>query len=183
MLTELGWSITCTDIDGEMVALCGARLPAARCLVADPDATSLPFADRCLALVLCIEVQPVVQSEWFPGEVARVLRPGGELVGVTWNRWSARGLVSDMASRLRGRGPHPFYGQSYRACRRRFETAGLELIEERGLCWFPFSRASNSPLVPVAVAIEEWLQLPRLTSLSPWIVFAAPRSAASSRPT
>jgi SAM-dependent methyltransferase len=173
MLTELGWSMTCTDVNAEMLAVCAARLPGARCVLADADASFLPFPDRSALLVLCLEVEPVVHSDWFPAEVARVLRSEGELVGVAWNRWSARGLATSTITRLRGRGRHPYYRHSYRTWRRRMEAAGLQMIEERGLCWFPFSRASNSSLVPLAAAIEERTRLWKLPSLSPWVIFTA----------
>ncbi len=180
LLNELGWSMTCTDVDAEMLAVCASRLPEARCVLADPDAASLPFPDRCASLVLCIEVQPVVHSEWFPSEVARVLRPEGELTCIVWNRWSARGLATSVITRLRGRGRHPFYGQSYRSWRRRMEATGLQIIDERGLCWFPFSRASNSPLIPLAGAIEARCRLSRLPLLSPWILCTARRVSSPS---
>jgi SAM-dependent methyltransferase len=176
LLAGLGWSITCTDVDAEVLARCAARLPEARCVVVEPGDRTLPLADASVSLVLCIEVQPVIQSDWFPREVVRVLRPGGELVGVTWNRLSARGMATDLMSRVRGRGGHGYYGQTYRPWRRRMEAAGLQFISERGMCWFPFGRASDSRLVPAAAWIEDRGRLWKLPSLSPWILFTA-RSA------
>jgi SAM-dependent methyltransferase len=165
--------LTCTDVDENAVGLCAQRLPEARCVLVDPADTALPVGDSSMSLILCVEVMPVVRSHWFAKEAARALAPGGMLVAVVWNRFSARGLLADAASRLRHRQPHPFYRDTYVPWRRQLRDAGFQVRSERGLCWFPFSRASDSPLVPVAVALEKGLGLSFLPTLSPWVIVTA----------
>jgi SAM-dependent methyltransferase len=175
LLANRGWSVTAIDVDPDAVRHCAARIPSATCVAVDPSSTSLPCGDNSLDLVLCIEVREVMQSDWFAEEAARVLRPGGELVGVAWNRSSLRGLATSAWTRLRHGRPHPFYNDSYTAWNDRLRRAGFERLEARGLCWFPFGRASNSRLIPMAVAVEDRSGLNRLVSRSPWVVFCARR--------
>ena len=181
LLDELGWSMTCVDVDETVLGVCQRRLPSARCVLAPPDATSLDCASGSVQLLLCIEVQPVVQSEWFFDEAARVLAPGGLMVAVTWNSASIRGAAATALNRLRLQGSHPFYRHAYRSWRRALVEHGFDILTERGLCWFPFARSSDSRLVPFIARLEQRLGLAKLPGLSPWIVVTAKR-VASSRP-
>jgi len=61
----------------------------------------------------------------------------------------------------------------YPSWRSKFCRQGFKMIYEEGICWFPFKRESNSPLVPMFTQIERYLGLRRLPSVSPWIVFVA----------
>lgn len=175
LLAGLGWDIICTDVDPARVALCAQRLPHARVVQVDPSDRSLPCPDRSMSLVLCIEVVDVAASDWFANEAARVLSPGGKLVAVTWNRRSARGFAAAAIHGLRHGASHRFYRQSYGPWRRQLERAGFDVQHEQGMCWFPFGRGSNSPMVTLAVALESFLRLGRLPSLSPWVLVTARR--------
>lgn len=177
LLLDRGWSVTGLDVDTEALAVYAERNPEARGIAVPTSNRELPAADGSVSLVISIEVLPVVHSDWFVAEAQRVLVPGGRLVTVVWNRWSLRGMVTDAGSRLRRQGPHDFYRASYRAWRRDLQTAGFEVTAERGLCWFPFGRVSNSPLVPISVAVERGLRLDRLPLLSPWVLVTATRLA------
>ena len=174
-LLDRGWSVTSLDVDAEAMQACALRNPEAERLLVAMDNRPLPVPDASVALVICIEVRAVVQSDWFLPEVRRVLVPGGRLVMVAWNRWSLRGLVSDVASRLRHGSPHSFYQSSYRDWRRRLRAGGLAVAKETGLAWFPFGRTSDSSLVPAAVTVEHRLGLRRLPTLSPWVLVTAER--------
>ncbi|MER5387544.1 methyltransferase domain-containing protein [Saccharopolyspora sp. NPDC002686] len=173
VLERRGWKVTCTDVDDDAIRLCTEQLPQVQCIRVNPSDTRLPLADASVSLALCIEVIAVVSSEWFAEEAARVLAPGGMLVATAWNRSSPRGLAACAVSRLRDRKPHPFYGHSYHALRRKLRAAGFEICSEQGLCWFPFSRASDSRLIPVAAKLEKATGLDRLALLSPWVLVTA----------
>ena len=94
------------------------------------------------------------------------------LVGVALNRRSIRGAFVRLKERLQG-GPTGFYTHQYASRRRALREAGFEIVRERGYCWFPFSRASDSRLIPLLTRLERWLLLDRLPLLSPWVVFVA----------
>lgn len=47
------------------------------------------------------------------------------------------------------------------------------MLKEEGICWFPFGRDSDSPLVPLATRTEAALRLRRLSALSPWVLGVA----------
>lgn len=177
LLTELGWTMTCTDVDATTLQACRARLPDATCVLVEPSAETLPCEDGSVNLLLCVEVRQLVQSDFFVPEAARVLAPGGVLVAVAWNLFSLRGLVGASVHRLRGMGPHPFYDRSYRSWERHLRSAGFDVLDRTGMCWFPFGRSSNSRLVPLATKLEGLLQLRRLASLSPWVIVTAQRPA------
>ncbi|MGY1812821.1 class I SAM-dependent methyltransferase [Blastococcus sp. SYSU D00820] len=175
LLLDRGWQVTATDVDAEALARCADLHPAADVRLVDPGEERLPAADGSVALVTCIEVQAVTHSGWFLPEVRRVLAPGGRMVTLVWNRVSLRGALADVGARVRDRRPHTHYRLSYGSWRAGLRAVGLEVVDERGLCWLPFGRSSDSPLVPVGAALERRLGLHRLPRLSPWVVVTAQR--------
>ena len=175
VLAERGWQVIATDVSQDSLALCQRRVPSAQCVLAGPDEPTLPCADASARLILCIEVGPVVHSEWFPAEVTRVIQPGGLLVAVCWNRSSWRGWLYHRAKRIRAAGSTSAYGYPlpYPAFRTRLRGMGWTFLAERGYSWLPFRRTSNSRLIPTAAWMERGLGLQRLARISPMIVFLA----------
>lgn len=172
LLSDWGWQLLCTEINQGLIDLCKKRIPTATCVLVNPDATVLPCDDEKVDMVLCIEVPPVIQADWFIDEASRVLRKEGLIVGVFWNRKSWRGLIHHAVAPFRSGDP-VWYALSYSAWRTKLRSHGFDLVEEVGMCWFPFGRKSNSPLIPVAARLERYLRLHRLISFSPLIVFIA----------
>lgn len=175
LLVDRGWSMMATEIDQVAAAAGHARVPSAAVVLVAEDGRHLPCRDHAVSLVVCIEVPQAVLSERFGSTVARSLAPGGLLVAIMWNTRSARGLFARLTSRLRREGEHPFYRMPYSSWRRRLEASGLEVVAERGLCWFPFPRQSNSRLVPAAALLERLTHLDRCVRASPWILVTARR--------
>src|SRR5262245_59552921 len=175
LLRSVGWELTCTDIDPKALSVCQGRIPSAKCVLVAPDSTSLPCDTKAVKLVLCLEVFPVMDSAWFAREASRVLLDQGVLVGVTLNWFSLRGMYVRIKQYLKGESK--FYNLSYARWRRRMRDAGFEITFERGYCWFPFTRASNSGLAPLFIRLERWLGLSQIPALSPWIVFIARKRA------
>jgi hypothetical protein len=119
-------------------------------------------------------VAPAIAASWFVEETQRVLADRGLLLGVLWNRHSARGAVCRLKYRLNGgRDGRYFYTHSYGRWRRNLTAAGFQLVHEEGFCWGPFGRTSNSPLIPAFTRLERLLGLNRLVLWSPWIIFIA----------
>ena len=174
LLTDLGWSMICTDIDEKTLAMCKERLPTASCILVRSDENKLPCESESIGLLLCIEVFPVINSDWFICEAFRVLQNGGLVVAVFLNLLSLRGLFVHTRSLFRG---IRYYKFSYPSWRKRLLSNGYSILYEEGFCWLPFSRASNSSLVPDLVHIEKWLGLRKLTLISPWIVFIIQKSS------
>jgi len=172
-LADVGWSLTCIDVDAKSLAICQSRLPSARCVLASERDTTLPCADGSVSLILCIEVWPVIDSDWFLPEARRVLSPNGLIVGTIMNRTSLRGLFVRTRER-RNQTQERHYPHSYTTWKReRLLPNGFSICHEVGYCWFPVQRDSDSPVVPLFSFAERALQLPRLPSLSPYVVFIA----------
>jgi 2-polyprenyl-3-methyl-5-hydroxy-6-metoxy-1,4-benzoquinol methylase len=177
LLADRGWTMTCTDCDTDALSICQQRIPRATCISVSPDAITLPCDSGSIRLLLCLEVFPVMDSTWFAREASRVLDDQGVLVGITLNRTSLRGMFVRAKKHLVGEsGFYPFYTVSYATWRRRIREAGFEIAHERGYCWFPFSRESNSVFVRFFVSLERLLGLDRVPSLSPWVAFVARKS-------
>lgn len=178
LLDSLGWKMTCTDVHPQSLSKCQTRVPRARCILVSSDAKSLPCETASLDLLLCIEVLPVAQADWFAGEANRVLRPGGALVTVVSNSLSVRGWVYRMFTTLDGerkqfRNESGIYSNGFPSWKKGLEEAGFNVMHTEGMCWLPFSRESNSRFIPPLTRMEEGLGLRRLTLLSPWVTLIA----------
>lgn len=174
LLSDRGWSVTCTDIDERALSVCQERLSDARCVLTSPESTALPCETGEMRLVLVYEVPEVIESEWILREVRRVLEPGGVFVCSSLNPQSLRGAFHRMLGKARNDGARASYrGRSYGAFRDDLAAHGFRTVDETGLCWLPFTRASDSPLVVPATALERALRLDRIPRLSPWILTVA----------
>ena len=167
--------MTCTDVCENKLAVCRQRVPEATCVLADPNQPRFPVDDNCCDLLLAIEV-PVSDESWFAGEVARVLRPNGTAVFTLNNRASYRAVLSNLVAGIRyGRS---FYKLTYDESRAQFESHGIRIVEQTAYCWLPFSRASNSRLVPPLTRWEQRLGLRQRPRFAPWIAVVAENTAA-----
>jgi len=177
MLADKGWNLTCVDVNPEALKECRAKLPAANLILSDTEATTISVPDRNCSLVLCVEVAPVIQSDWFLPEAYRVMKSGGIMIGVVWNRTSIRGYMHRRRCRSDGKPGEAniddFYSESYLGWRKRLTKAGFKLVKTRGCCWAPFGRSSDSRLIPFFTGFEQALGLRWMTALSPWVIFIA----------
>jgi SAM-dependent methyltransferase len=186
LLYDLGWKTICTDIDQIMLNKCKNNIPEAECICVSPNGSIIPCNTETIKLLLCIEVAPVIKSEWFIHESFRVLQNDGLLVGVFGNLLSWRGLffiakrcwyslinnrsILDKLERIN------FYNLTYPVWKKKFCKGGFNIIHEEGLCWFPFRRDSNFPFIRLFAKMERLLHLHNLITLSPWIVFIAKKN-------
>jgi SAM-dependent methyltransferase len=176
VLAKLGWQMICVDVNPRALEICREKIPAATCILADPKGSTIRCDPSSVGLLLCIEVAPVIQSDWFLPEASRVVRQGGLLAGVFWNRASWRGLATRLRYCFGRREPADFYKRSYPAWKRELFQSNFRLIHEEGFCWGPFSRESNSRAVRAFVRMERLLGLHALPQVSPWIIFIAQKS-------
>ena len=137
-----------------------------------PDDSKLPWESATIRLLVCVEVDPVVNSNWFLDEAFRVLEPGGYMVAVAWNTYSLRAVYRRLKASLCGE-QEIYYQTPYLAFRKKLIQRGFVMCREEGYCWGPFGRESNSALIPAVVELEKWLGLRKLPTLSPWIIFIA----------
>jgi len=171
ILVDLGWQMICTDINRKTLTMCKQRLPQATCILTSQDNAVLPCPTNTLNLILCIEVVNILWSDWFSREAQRTLQTGGLVMGVFENKLSLRGYFRHAVASLKRE--YDYYKIAYPTWRRGFCQQGFEMVYEEGLCWFPFTRNSNSPLIDPCVRLEATLGLRQLPSVSPWIVFLA----------
>jgi len=174
LLADLGWQMTCTEIDPVALSVCQRRIPTSRCILVDESSREFPCETHSQKLVLAIEVHEIMEQDWFVNELNRVLQEGGIFVGVFQNKHSWRAILN-LKSTLTGSMKQ--YTASFLPWKRQLESLGFELLREEGICWMPFGRMSNSRLIPMSTKLEELLRLRRLTRFSPWIVFSAKKVA------
>src|SRR5687767_2144180 len=114
LLADRGWDMTCMDVNSADLAVCQRKVPRAKCVLALPENTSIVAPTASARLMLCIEVVPIIEAEWFPREASRVLQEGGVLVGVCINGQSLRAMASRLSNRITtGRKNYRFYKTSY----------------------------------------------------------------------
>jgi SAM-dependent methyltransferase len=178
LLVDRGWKVICTEVDEKALELCRQRVPSATCIRVSPDSTTLPCNSGSVNLIVCFEVFPVMHSDWFFAEAARVLAPGGVLAGVTHNRNSIRSYANKLISSVeKERKSNPdnsyLYRLAYQEWKQHVTETGFALLHEEGMCWLPFPRKSNFFLIPQLTRLEQVLGLRQLTQFSPWIAFVA----------
>jgi len=171
LLADRGWRMICLDINEEALSLCKMRMPESDCILVKAEDTSLPCESNSVSLLLCMEVPYVLSSSRFIDEARRVLKSGKLMVGVFNNLLSWRGLLLHAKSSLTG--SYDYYRYCYPAWKDELRKKGLDIIYEEGFAWFPFTRSSNSALIPFFTGLERTLRLHRLPSVSPWVVFIA----------
>ncbi len=178
LLVEQGWRLTCTDVNQQSLETCKKRVPSATCILVSPESPALPCESASLKLILCYEVFEVMHSDWFFAEAARVLQPEGVLVGVVHNRQSFRGyahriLDSFSKKRQSDSARAGYYKFAYNDRKNHLAHCGFRLLHEEGMCWLPFSRTSNSPVIPHLTRLEGSLGLRQMPQFSPWVAFVA----------
>jgi ubiquinone/menaquinone biosynthesis C-methylase UbiE len=174
LLLNMGWTdIICIDVNPKDLNICSRRIPEALCVLADPEAHLIPAKKESIDLLLCIEVQPVVNSEWFIEEAFRVLRSGGILLTTLHNKFSYRSILHRAGVIRSHEKKNTYYKISYNALRRNLSQTGFNIIYEKGFCWPPFSRTSDSGLVPLFTKAEKRLGLMHVPKISPWVIFLA----------
>lgn len=179
LLADQGWKMTCIDVNPEALEACREKVPDARVVLTKPESRTIAAADNSFALTLCIEVAPVIQSDWFLPEAFRVLKPGGILLAMIWNKTSIRGLAHLFQSHSAGQEPTGFYRARYSDWRRELKKTGFHFLRDQGFCWGPFDRTSNSSLIPLFTNLEVLLGLRRLTVFSPWVICMAQKPKAA----
>jgi len=182
LLAALGWSTICVDVREEAVELCRSRIPSARCLLVKSDDSSFPVVDSSVDLLLVYEVPHVTTTPWFISEAVRVLGPDGMLVCTISNPASIRAAVYRAwmsVSEARRRWP-VYQGPSFKRVRRDLEENGFHVLLQEGLGWAPFSRRSESRLIPYCTWIERLVGLRRLVRFSPLVIVVARKMAVGS---
>lgn len=176
-LHDAGWRMICTDVNPAAIDICAKRIPEAECILVKPTDTKLPAETASIDLTITLEVWPVVMSPWYPLEAARVTKPGGLLLTAYNNPLSLRGSLYRIVQRFdkERQRVNGYGGPPYHVYRRRLEDAGFEILEETALGWFPFTRMSNSPLIPPCLAIENALRLRRYPRFGPIVLTLARR--------
>jgi len=171
LLADFGWSMICTDINEEPLKICQKKIPFANCILVQPGDNKIPCEADSVNLLLCVEVPPVIESDWFIEEAFRVLRNDGLVIGVFWNLLSLRGLFAHIKASFGG--GFDYYKINYRFWKKNLLSKRFRMRYEEGYCWFPFPRTSNSVLIPFFTSFEKKLGLRKITTFSPWIVFIA----------
>jgi ubiquinone/menaquinone biosynthesis C-methylase UbiE len=177
LLEGAGWSLTCIDIDEQVLAICRRNVPSANFILTNASSQSIPTVSQGADLLLCIEA-PVLDTNWFLTEADRVLKEGGFFVGVWLNSFSWRSFAWRVRHLLKGNQGLRFYGGSYGKWRKKLAKAGFDVAYENGYCWGPFTRESNSWMVPIFSKAERWLGLNHWAVCSPWVVFIARKKGA-----
>lgn len=144
-------------------------------MLADSQSRRLVAENDSIDIALCIEVGPVIHADWAVSEFSRVVKRGGRLVGVCWNRASWRGFLYHNVPSLRSSGSNPMVGFpiKYQNFRRQMIENGFRFEKELGYAWGPFRRSSNSLPVSLWATLERLSGLQHFISAAPMIAFVA----------
>lgn len=175
LFADRGWQIIATDVDSKALRICEARIPSARCVLVNPRAHGLAADNESVDVVLCVEVGPVIHRDWAVAEFARVVKRGGYVAAVCWNRSSWRGFLYHNAPGFRSVGSNPLVGYPirYTDFRKQMIERGFCFQKELGYAWGPFRRTSDSFLVSCWGAVERFSRLQHFISAAPMVAFVA----------
>lgn len=137
-------------------------------------AQTLPFRDASLDWIVAVEVPAVSDEPWFFAEARRTVKPGGGAIVMVYNRRSYKSAIARLLSRRRAaeglRWANLYYRHTLSEHLTRWRSAGFSAVRSEGFYWTPTGRASNSPLVLLAGALERIFGLHLLASVSPWVM-------------
>ncbi len=173
LLKKRGWKLNCIDTDIKSLEICQKRIPDSVCKLVSSEDIEFPIEDNSVDLIICIEVHPVTISDWFISECRKKLRPGGIVVTTFNNSYSIRSLAYRAIVKIQSTKIN--YGwydskKSYGQFRENILDSDFRIIYERGMCWFPFRRNSNSKLIRPFVILEKRLGLHKFTRYSPFVI-------------
>ncbi len=137
----------------------------------------LPVADASFDAVITIEVTVCVTGEnganerFFP-DVHRVLKANGLFLLTVSNGDSYVGNIKKRDPNLADY-ETAYYHDGFNDYMRKLDDAGFVVEACIGYRWIPFTRDSDSALIPVLAGVEKALQLRRLPRFSPWVFIAA----------
>lgn len=163
-----------TEIWKEDLDIYNRQIPSGRAILVKTEDQKLPCDDNTVSLTLCIEVPPVINSNWIMKEVNRVLVDKGVFVGTFFNNLSLRGIYQNWYYVNHHDGEddcYNYYQLSFRKWEKELSGQGFTLRRKTGFCWLPFHRESNNALIPITTTFEHLIGLRRLTSFSPWVIF------------
>lgn len=116
------------------------------------DITSLPFKDNSFDLIVCSEVLEHV-PEWLKAisEFHRLLKPSGDLIISTPNKYSMYGLTRYTGRLLVG-SKHPYdKWKSYFELRNALQNAGFKVTTAKGSCYLPGDISYFRPFKKVVI--------------------------------
>lgn len=171
-----GYRVIVEETDPLPLKILRNREPAIPLILLDSKVKHLSIKRSSVDCVLCIEVPPLTESDWFFSECNRILKQNGIIIFTTHNRYSYKGfykkfVLNEDSSKYHWEKLH--YASSFQQIKLRLKNADFKLTKAKGYNWLPASRASNNKLIPYFALIEKLLRLDLLFSLSPWIIIEA----------
>ena len=168
VLVGLADAVIATEIDPRLAAAVAGVAPNVDALRVSGSSCAIPLRDGIADGVVCVEVPDLTHWRWFYRESRRLLRPGGVLIVTLQNRLSWKGVVARMLRRrYRTKLGPAYYRRSLRELVSLARQAGFDVEDAVGFNWLPFSRTSDSPLVPALAKLEKALRLDRLVRDQP----------------
>ena len=137
----------------------------------------LPIAKETFDAVMTIEVSVCFTglndaNVAFFSDVHRVLRPGGLFLLTAFNRDSYINILKKFKKNRPG-WEDMYYREGMGDYKRKLSDAGFTVEHCWGYRWLPFTRQSNSRLIPRLAGLEKLLLLRHLPHFSPWLFFVA----------
>jgi 2-polyprenyl-3-methyl-5-hydroxy-6-metoxy-1,4-benzoquinol methylase len=165
---NLGHHVTVMDHNHDAVKMAQAK-GFAGAVVCD----LMKYDGRDFDVVACMEViEYFKDSAPVLKKCAEFVRPGGMFLFCVINAQSWRYQMRHLKH-----SDFPANASTPAEVERTCQAAGLEIIERRGFQWCLAPTGSDSRLVTVSAAVEKWLGLNRWHGQSPWLLYAARRSA------
>ncbi|MDP2675119.1 MAG: methyltransferase domain-containing protein [Dehalococcoidia bacterium] len=171
VLAGLSDGVIATEVNPGLAAAAAGVAPNVDAVRVSGSSCAIPFRDGIADGVVCVEVPDLTHWRWFYRESRRLLRPGGVLIVTLQNRLSWKGVIARLLRwRYRTKPGPAYYRRSLGELVSLGRQAGLDFEDAVGFNWLPFSRTSDSPLVPALAKLEKALRLDRLVRISPWVI-------------
>lgn len=160
---------TVIGIDIDFYALKRLKLKTKNVDVIRADARKIPLKNHIFDAIFMIEVLDYISDlEEALAECHRTLKSNATLVLSFGNNSSLKSQLRKMQGKS--------YKHSYKRVVQSLSKTGFSVVRKMGYSWLPFSRTSESILIPFLAMLEKLFALRRIPSISPWVILHSVKS-------
>jgi ubiquinone/menaquinone biosynthesis C-methylase UbiE len=154
------------SLDIESYGLKRLKLKTRNINAIQADARKIPIKEGTFDVIFLIEVLDYIpELDEALAECHRTLKPNAPLILTFGNKSSLKAKLREISGKS--------YQHSYRKVTKALAETGFSTKKKTGYNWLLFGRMSENRMIPILTKMERFFGLPRIPSLSPWVIIHA----------